>query len=170
MFIAKCASLPQVHQKKCDETCSETWHTCTLYYVLFLPYVARRPGYAVVPASSTNVIFIFISIVQILQLLVQKSIVTANSDFTKPGDVFRRVMECVASGLFLPTGPGLSDPCEKGLMDAAAGLTAQDRANLTLSAQVSEIIADNASQHSRPKLMSCAAAVVTRSDFEQVFS
>ena len=61
---------------------------------------------------------------------------SANSDFTKPGDVFRRVMECVASGLFLPTGPGLSDPCEKGRVDASAGLTAQDRANITLSAQV----------------------------------
>ena len=66
----------------------------------------------------------------------QKCIVTANSDFTKPGDMFRRVMECVASGLFLPTGPGLSDPCEKGLVDAAAGLRAQDRVNITLSAQV----------------------------------
>lgn len=32
----------------------------------------------------------------------QKSVVSASPDFTKPGDVFRRVMECVASGLFLP--------------------------------------------------------------------
>ena len=78
----------------------------------------------------------YLMTVQILQLLVQKCIVSANTDFTKPGDVFRRVMECVASGLFLPTGPGMSDPCEKGLMDASASLTAQERANITLSAQV----------------------------------
>lgn len=73
---------------------------------------------------------------QVLQLLVQKCIVSANSDFTKPGDVFRRVVECVASGLFLPGGPGLFDPCEKGPVDAAASLSAQERANITLSAQV----------------------------------
>ena len=45
-------------------------------------------------------------------------------------------MECVASGLFLPGGPGLYDPCEKDPVDAAANLTAQERANITLSAQV----------------------------------
>lgn len=71
-----------------------------------------------------------------LQLLVHKCIVSANSDFTKPGDVFRRVVECVASGLFLPGGMGLFDPCEKGPVDAAANLSAQERANITLSAQV----------------------------------
>lgn len=73
---------------------------------------------------------------QVLQLLVQKCIVSANSDFTKPGDVFRRVVECVASGIFLPGGTGLFDPCEKGTVDAADNLTAQERANITLSAQV----------------------------------
>lgn len=66
----------------------------------------------------------------------QKCIVSANSDFMKPGDVFRRVMECVASGLFLPGGAGLCDPCEKGAEDASAVLTAQERANISLSAQV----------------------------------
>lgn len=71
-----------------------------------------------------------------MQLLVQKCIVSANSDFTKPGDVFRRIMECVGSGLFLPGGPGLFDPCEKDPVDAAGSLTAQERANITLSAQV----------------------------------
>lgn len=65
---------------------------------------------------------------------------SANSDFTKPGDVFRRIMECVGSGLFLPGGPGLCDPCEKDPVDAAANLTAQERANITLSAQVCPIL------------------------------
>lgn len=39
---------------------------------------------------------------QILELLVQKSLTSANPDYTRPGDAFRRVMECVASGIFLP--------------------------------------------------------------------
>lgn len=37
-----------------------------------------------------------------LELIVQKCIVSANQEFTRPGDIFRRFMECVASGLFLP--------------------------------------------------------------------
>ena len=41
-----------------------------------------------------------------LILLVQKCIVSASHDYTKPGDVFRRVMECVASGIFLPGACG----------------------------------------------------------------
>lgn len=39
---------------------------------------------------------------QILELLVQKCLTSANPDYTRPGDAFRRVMECVASGIFLP--------------------------------------------------------------------
>lgn len=37
-----------------------------------------------------------------LELIVQKCIVSANQEFTRPGDIFRRFIECVASGLFLP--------------------------------------------------------------------
>ncbi len=37
-----------------------------------------------------------------LELLIQKCIITSNQDFTKPGDIFRRVIECIASGIFLP--------------------------------------------------------------------
>lgn len=33
-------------------------------------------------------------------------------------------------------GSGLCDPCETGIVDASAKLTAQERANITLSAQV----------------------------------
>jgi len=45
---------------------------------------------------------------QMLELIVQKCIISANPDFTRPGDVFRRVMECVASGIFLPGTHGMS--------------------------------------------------------------
>jgi len=44
----------------------------------------------------------------------------------------------IASSLSLvPGGTGLLDPCEKGKVDAASCLSAQERANITLSAQVS---------------------------------
>lgn len=44
-------------------------------------------------------------------------------------------MEAVAGGLLLPGGPGLGDPCEKDNPDAATALTAQQREDLTCSAQ-----------------------------------
>ncbi|XP_072394749.1 zinc finger RNA-binding protein-like isoform X3 [Diabrotica undecimpunctata] len=52
-----------------------------------------------------------------------------------PGDALRRVMEAVASGLLLPGGPGLADPCEKDNPDASGALNAQQREDLTCSAQ-----------------------------------
>ena len=75
-----------------------------------------------------------------LELMVQKCIASANPDFLKPGDVFRRIMECVASGVFLPGNTSLLDPCEKGVTDVAGVLSAQERANITLSAQVRAIV------------------------------
>lgn len=53
-----------------------------------------------------------------------------------PGDALRRVMEAVASGILLPGGPGLLDPCEKEPTDAAGNLTLQQREDVTASAQV----------------------------------
>ena len=42
-----------------------------------------------------------------LELLIQKCIASANPDFVRPGDIFRRVIEGIASGVFLPGGCGL---------------------------------------------------------------
>lgn len=53
-----------------------------------------------------------------------------------PGDALRRVFECIASGILLPGGPGLYDPCEKEAHDAAASLAPQEREDITASAQV----------------------------------
>jgi len=53
-----------------------------------------------------------------------------------PGDALRRVMEAVASGILLPGGPGLLDPCEKESTDAAGSLSQQQREDITASAQV----------------------------------
>lgn len=52
-----------------------------------------------------------------------------------PGDALRRVFECIASGILLPGGPGLYDPCEKEPRDCAAELSAQEREDITASAQ-----------------------------------
>lgn len=46
----------------------------------------------------------------------------------------RRVMEALSTGLLI-NGPGLLDPCEKEPSDALAGLTKQQREDLTVSAQ-----------------------------------
>jgi len=51
-----------------------------------------------------------------------------------PGDSLRRVMEAISSGLLI-NGPGVLDPCEKEPHDALAGLSKQQREDLTVSSQ-----------------------------------
>jgi len=57
-----------------------------------------------------------------------------------PGEALRLVFEVVASGLLLPSGPGLLDPCEKETVDCLAELTAQARDDITAYAQVNNDI------------------------------
>uniref|UniRef100_A0AAR2JT19 Zinc finger RNA-binding protein n=1 Tax=Pygocentrus nattereri TaxID=42514 RepID=A0AAR2JT19_PYGNA len=52
-----------------------------------------------------------------------------------PGDALRRVFECIASGILLPGGPGLIDPCEKNPTDTLAAMEEQQREDITSSAQ-----------------------------------
>ena len=52
-----------------------------------------------------------------------------------PGDALRRVFEALAGGILLPDSPGFLDPCEKEPMDAAQGLTSQQREDVTSSSQ-----------------------------------
>ncbi|KAK2919377.1 interleukin enhancer-binding factor 3-like isoform X1 [Channa argus] len=69
-----------------------------------------------------------------LELLVEKAIVTSERPMGA-GESFRRVLECVASGILLEDGPGIKDPCEKETVDAIANLTMQQREDITQSAQ-----------------------------------
>jgi len=48
-------------------------------------------------------------------------------------NLFRSVFACLSSGILLPNhiGPGIIDPCEKELVDAAAYLTKEQRLNIT---------------------------------------
>lgn len=73
---------------------------------------------------------------QAMELLAEKVISSTPGQVQlSPGDALRRVMEAVAGGLLLPGGPGLADPCEKDGPDASGALSAQQREDLTCSAQ-----------------------------------
>lgn len=53
-----------------------------------------------------------------------------------PGEAIRVVFEVISSGVLLPSGPGLLDPCEKDATDALSTLTNQAREDVTLYSQV----------------------------------
>ncbi|XP_067085616.1 zinc finger RNA-binding protein [Osmerus mordax] len=69
-----------------------------------------------------------------MELLVEKAISSATGPLS-PGEAMRRVLECIATGILLPDGPGLLDPCEKDQTDALETLTKQAREDITASAQ-----------------------------------
>ncbi|XP_037080189.1 zinc finger RNA-binding protein-like [Pollicipes pollicipes] len=69
-----------------------------------------------------------------LELIVERVVASAGFPLA-PGDALRRVLEAIASGLLLPGTPGLVDPCEKEPVDTLSGLSAQEREDITASAQ-----------------------------------
>ncbi|XP_052828025.1 zinc finger RNA-binding protein isoform X2 [Octopus bimaculoides] len=69
-----------------------------------------------------------------MELLVEKCISSAEFNLG-PGDALRRVVECLASGIFLTDVPGLYDPCEKDPTDVLDSMSMQDRENITAAAQ-----------------------------------
>ncbi|XP_028977462.2 zinc finger RNA-binding protein isoform X1 [Esox lucius] len=69
-----------------------------------------------------------------MELLVEKAISSATGPLS-PGEAMRRVLECIATGILLPDGPGLLDPCEKDQTDALGSITKQAREDITASAQ-----------------------------------
>ncbi|XP_061079818.1 interleukin enhancer-binding factor 3 homolog isoform X2 [Conger conger] len=69
-----------------------------------------------------------------LELLCEKAIGTGNRPMGA-GEAFRRVLECLANGILLADGPGLSDPCEKETKDAIDHMLPQQREDITQSAQ-----------------------------------
>ncbi|CAG9864119.1 unnamed protein product [Phyllotreta striolata] len=98
-------------------------HSCVIIIRILRDLCERVPTWA--PLSSWA-----------MELLAEKVISSVPSQsHLSPGDALRRVMEAVASGLLLPGGPGLADPCEKDSPDACASLTAQQREDLTFYAQ-----------------------------------
>uniref|UniRef100_A0A3Q1F015 Spermatid perinuclear RNA-binding protein-like n=1 Tax=Acanthochromis polyacanthus TaxID=80966 RepID=A0A3Q1F015_9TELE len=69
-----------------------------------------------------------------LELICEKAIATCNRPLG-PGEALRRVMECIASGILLPGGPGVHDPCEREATDVLSDLNAQQADAITHSAQ-----------------------------------
>ncbi|CAG5919336.1 unnamed protein product [Menidia menidia] len=69
-----------------------------------------------------------------LELICEKAIATCNRPLG-PGEGLRRVMECIASGVILPGGPGVHDPCEREATDVLSDLSAQQAEALTHYAQ-----------------------------------
>uniref|UniRef100_A0A3P8W5R1 Zinc finger RNA binding protein 2 n=1 Tax=Cynoglossus semilaevis TaxID=244447 RepID=A0A3P8W5R1_CYNSE len=70
-----------------------------------------------------------------MELLVEKVISSAVGPPLSPGEAMRRVLECISTGILLPDGPGLMDPCEKDPTDALETMTIQAREDITASAQ-----------------------------------
>ncbi|XP_010871143.2 interleukin enhancer-binding factor 3a isoform X2 [Esox lucius] len=69
-----------------------------------------------------------------LELLCEKAVRTCDRPMGA-GESFRRVLECLSSGILMEDGPGLKDPCEKEKADAVSHLSAQQREDITQSAQ-----------------------------------
>ncbi|KAM7018553.1 zinc finger RNA-binding protein isoform 2-T2 [Tautogolabrus adspersus] len=69
-----------------------------------------------------------------MELLVEKAISSASAPLS-PGDALRRIFECISSGILLPGGPGLVDPCEKKPVDTLITMGEQQREDITSSAQ-----------------------------------
>lgn len=69
-----------------------------------------------------------------LELICEKAVATCNRPLG-PGEALRRVMECIASGILLPGGPGVHDPCEREPTDVLSDLSAQQADAITHSAQ-----------------------------------
>ncbi|KAL8606643.1 hypothetical protein ACOMHN_025742 [Nucella lapillus] len=69
-----------------------------------------------------------------LELLIEKCVSSGGPNMN-PGDALRRVFECLSSGIILPGGPSLYDPCEKEPTDALCTMTSQMREDLVASAQ-----------------------------------
>ncbi|XP_020514006.2 interleukin enhancer-binding factor 3 homolog isoform X3 [Labrus bergylta] len=69
-----------------------------------------------------------------LELICEKAIGTGNRPMGA-GEALRRVLECLASGILMAEGAGVSDPCEKEPTDAIGHLDQQQREDITESAQ-----------------------------------
>lgn len=84
---------------------------------------------------TINVLRCIYTNLQATELLLERCMSTAVSPMG-PGDAMRRFFEALSSGICLPGGPGLSDPCEKDPVDAFANLNPQTREILTSYSQV----------------------------------
>uniref|UniRef100_UPI00398F3829 zinc finger RNA-binding protein isoform X3 n=1 Tax=Pristiophorus japonicus TaxID=55135 RepID=UPI00398F3829 len=95
--------------------------SCVIIIRILRDLCQRVPTWGVLPSWA-------------MELLVEKVISSASGPLS-PGDAMRRVFECVSSGILLPGGPGLYDPCEKNPSDTLNSVAGQQRDDITASAQ-----------------------------------
>lgn len=69
-------------------------------------------------------------------LLLCERVIVCQGEPVSPSEAFRSLLEAISSGILMPDGPGLVDPCEKDLTDALHTLSHQTRADVTHAAQV----------------------------------
>merc|ERR1719233_853636 len=69
------------------------------------------------------------------ELLVERALVSADRNLS-PSSALMRVMEVVASGLLMPDGQGVQDPCEREEINVFNNLSLQIREDVTKQAQL----------------------------------
>ncbi|CAF0757474.1 unnamed protein product [Didymodactylos carnosus] len=74
----------------------------------------------------------------VIELIVER-IISATHNQQQPmtiGSIFRYTLECLSSGLLLPDGPGLLNPCQNEPKNALDCLTIQQKEDITYTAQL----------------------------------
>jgi len=69
-----------------------------------------------------------------MESLVERALFSAGYSLT-PSKSIMRVLEVIASGLIMPEGPGIKDPCEREDLDVFDHLTLQEKENITKQCQ-----------------------------------
>ena len=70
-----------------------------------------------------------------LELLVERSLFSAGFTMS-PSKSIMRIMEVLASGLLMPDGPGIKDPCEREEVDVFEKMSPQMKEDVTRQAQI----------------------------------
>uniref|UniRef100_UPI00358EF150 interleukin enhancer-binding factor 3-like isoform X2 n=1 Tax=Myxine glutinosa TaxID=7769 RepID=UPI00358EF150 len=70
----------------------------------------------------------------VIELICEKAIMSSVRPMGA-GEAFRRVIECLAAGILLEDEAGILDPCEKEPKDVLDGINAQQKEDITRSAQ-----------------------------------
>ncbi|XP_069505514.1 zinc finger RNA-binding protein 2 isoform X2 [Ambystoma mexicanum] len=113
--------LSALRHAKWFQACANGLQSCVIVIRILRDLCQRVPTWSALPDWA-------------MELLVER-VLSSVSGPLGPGDALRRVLECVASGILLPGGPGLQDPCEKDQIDALETMTNQQRQDITASAQ-----------------------------------
>ena len=70
-----------------------------------------------------------------MELLVERSLFSVGFTLS-PSKSIMRIMEVLASGLLMPDGPGIKDPCEREEVDVFEKMSPQMKEDVTRQAQI----------------------------------